>query len=340
MTLHESRPQPLTLVSMLKNEKDIIEIFAGHALGMFDRVIVVDHQSTDGTQEYLQRLADVHPQVEAFLFDEEGYYQSEVMTWVVTKLIGAEYDGWVFFLDADEFLPFSSRSEFDLELAKYSVFPVISMPWLNLVPLSMEVRGAKNEKFLKPRKTAVHHKVAFQPRLIPFDEFVVAQGNHALLIGEHFRRAFPAKEAFPLYHLPIRTKSQLVDKIRHGVEAYKKMGPDREKGLGAHWDAISHLISKNGVTDELMIDIIVRYGEPLAPPYGKSITELEQQGYSEIALNLSTAQGLPKIVDCVGAKESQHPNVVEPQSRSSTLSRRGMRITLDTGKNILRFQGD
>jgi glycosyltransferase involved in cell wall biosynthesis len=338
-TLRDSRPRKITVVSMLKNEKNIIETFAAHALAMFDRVIFIDHRSTDGTQEYLQHLASVYPQVEVFVFDEEGYYQSEAMTWVVTKLIGAEDDGWVFFLDSDEFLPFSSRLEFEAELERHAAFPVISLPWLNLVPLQMEGVWTKRGKFLKPSKPAAHHKIAFQPSLIPFDEFAVAQGNHALLIGRHFRHPFPAEEAFSIYHLPVRTKSQLRDKIRHGVEAYKKMGSDRERGLGVHWDEINDLIGNNGITDEIMIDIIVRYGEPLSPPYGKSIKELRNQGYSEIELNVCVAQDLPKLVDFVRAEKINHSNLTERHVQIGATSKRGMRIMLDAEKSTLRFHG-
>ena len=334
----DARPRKTTLVSMLKNEKNIIEAFAGHVLSMFDRVIFIDHQSTDGTQSYLKHLASVYPQLEVYVFDEEGYYQSEVMTWVVTKLIGAEDDGWVFFLDADEFLPFHSREEFETELGNYALFPVISMPWLNLVPLEMVGGNVKDERFLKPAKTAIHHKIAFQPILIPFDEYVIAQGNHALLIGENFRQQFPSEEAFAIYHLPIRTKSQLRDKIRYGIEAYKKMGSDRERGLGVHWDEINQLITKNGITDELMVDMVVRYGEPLSPPYGKSIIELRNRGYFEIKLDLCMEDALPKFDSSMEAEEIKRSRVDDAQERLFLTSKRGMHIVLNAETNTLRFQ--
>ncbi len=328
----------LTLISMIKNEKNILETFAAHALAMFDRVIFVDHQSSDGSGAYMRALADEYPQIEYYMFDEPGYYQSEVMTWVVSNLIGSNEDGWIFFLDADEYLPFTSRAECDRELAKYASFPVISMPWLNLVPLDMDSGQVKGGVFMRPPKTAAHHKIAFQPGLIPFDDYVVAQGNHALLVGKGYRQLFPAEEAFPIYHLPIRTKQQLRDKIRHGVESYRKMGADRGENLGFHWDDINRLMEDNGLTDDLMADMISRYGEPMVPPYGKSLNAMVQEGYAEIKLDICTDGPQIRFQDCI--EEQRIDSCVSGVARESgnRNSRRELPIVLDSERRTLKFR--
>lgn len=333
-------PKKLTLISMIKNEKNIIETFAAHGLAMFDRVIFVDHRSTDGTGAYLRSLAEAHPQVEYFKFDEAGYYQSEVMTWIVKNIVGPVYDGWIFFLDADEYLPFLSRTEFEEELAKYASFPLISMPWLNLVPVNMETDQVKGGVFLKPPKTAIHHKIAFQPGFIPFDEYVVAQGNHALLIGDLHQQIFPAEEAFPIYHLPIRTKQQLRDKIQHGVEAYKKMGGDRGSNLGFHWDEISRLIEQKGLAYELMADMVARYGEPLVPPYGKSIKIMIQEGYAEMTLNICTAERVVHFEESMVDEDINSSQLAGTSSQENITSKRGFPIMLDGDRHVLRFVTD
>jgi len=334
----DTSPKKLTLISMIKNERGIIETFAGHALAMFDRVIFVDHQSSDGSGAYMRALADEYPQIEYYMFDEPGYYQSEVMTWVVSNLIGSDEDGWIFFLDADEYLPFTSRAECDRELAKYASFPVISMPWLNLVPLDMDSGQVKGGVFMRPPKTAAHHKIAFQPGLIPFDDYVVAQGNHALLVGKGYRQIFPAEEAFPIYHLPIRAKQQLRDKIRHGVESYRKMGVDRGENLGFHWDDINQLMEDNGLTDDLMADMISRYGEPMVPPYGKSLNAMVQEGYAEIKLDICTDGPQIRFQDCI--EEQRIDSCVSGVAGESgnRNSRRELPIVLDSERRTLKFR--
>lgn len=339
-SIKDQSPRNRTLISMVKNEKSIIETFAAHVLAMFDRVIFVDHQSTDGTSEYLKSLAAKHPEVEYFLFNEAGYYQSEVMTWVVKNMVGSDYNGWVFFLDADEYLPFSSRTKFDEKLASYGSFPLISMPWLNLVPMDMEAGQVKSGVFLKPSKTATHHKIAFQPSLIPVDEYVIAQGNHALLIGDSCQQLFPAEEAFSIYHIPIRTKQQLRDKIQLGVESYKKMGVDRANNLGFHWDEISRLIDNKGLTDDLMADMVIRYGEQMVPPYGKSISSMIQDGHTEFTLDICTIEQILRFNE-VNLKHDVGSDIFALNDRQEKVgSRRNLPIVLDAERQVLKFKTD
>lgn len=339
-TVGDETPSNRTLISMVKNEKSIIETFAAHVLAMFDRVIFVDHQSTDGTSEYLKSLAAKHPEVEYLLFNEAGYYQSEVMTWVVKNMVGSVYNGWVFFLDADEYLPFSSRTKFDEKLASYGSFPLISMPWLNLVPMDMEAGQVKSGVFLRPSRTATHHKIAFQPSLIPVDKYVIAQGNHALLIGDSYQQLFPAEEAFSIYHIPIRTKQQLRDKIQLGVESYKKMGVDRANNLGFHWDEISRLIDNKGLTDDLMADMVIRYGEQMVPPYGKSISSMIQDGHTEFTLDICTIEQIVRFNE-VNLTHDVGSDIFALNDRQEKVgSRRNLPIVLDAERQVLKFKTD
>lgn len=279
----------ITLISMIRNERSIVEPFCAHALSLFDRIILVDHLSSDGTREYIKSLSERHSSIECLYFEELGYYQSEIMTWVVRNVVGNTMPGWVFFLDADEFLPFGSKEEFESRLSEFQSFPLISMPWLNLIPSDMESNRVFDELFLMPSRPSFHHKIAFQPSLIPLENYVVAQGNHALLIGDEFPQSIPAENAFPIYHLPIRTKQQLRQKISQGVESYRRMGKNRGKNFGFHWDEISRIIQTDGLTNEMMAGIAARYGDSLSPPFERNLEELRKEGYSQMRMNVSSA---------------------------------------------------
>lgn len=336
--LKETSNKKLTLISMVKNERSIIETFCGHAICLFDRIILIDHKSTDGTKEYLEELAKKYPKVEYFLFDEQGYYQSQLMTWIVRKVIDREIPGWVFFLDADEFLPFESRDELNHTLAKFNAFPVISMPWLNLVPLNMESGRVIGEKFLKSDRYAAHCKIAFQPNLIPLDDYVVAQGNHALLVGAAYSEMFPAEESFPIYHLPIRTKAQLREKILQGIESYRSMGKNRAAGQGVHWDEINIIMGRHGLSDELMAGMIVRYGEPMKSPYVKSLRELMQEGYTVTQLNI--CHSMPLIdFDSVFLSPESKASCAQSRVGNVQVGLNGWtRIELDHETHVLHFK--
>lgn len=283
---------------MIRNEKAILETFCAHVLSLFDRIILVDHLSSDGSREYIKFLSEKYSNIECYFFDEPGYYQSELMSWIAKNLVDQKMPGWVFFLDADEFLPFKSKEEFDHKLSGFGSFPVISMPWLNLVPLDMESGGIINQFFLEPPRPSRHHKIAFQPgRIFPADYFI-AQGNHALFLGTRSSKVkFPARDSFPIYHLPIRTKQQLRDKILYGVESYRRMGRDRRGKNGSHWDEIHRIMEATSLTNELMAGIASQYSDTLNPPYEKSFDELREAGYRELQMEIGFLHPIVSFAD-------------------------------------------
>ena len=295
-----------TLISMIRNEKGILETFCAHASSLFDRVILIDHLSSDGTREYIKLLSEKCSNIEYYCFDDPGYYQSELMTWTVNQLVDKEMPGWVFFLDADEFLPFKSKEEFDRRLSKFSGFPVISMPWLNLVPLDMENGRVIDEFFLKPPKPSRYHKIAFQPSRIPSNEYFIAQGNHDLFMGSRsLNIRFPAKKSFPIYHLPIRTKHQLREKIRYGVESYQRMGSDRQRKNGFHWDQIHRIMKDTSLTNEMMAGITAQYSDTLHPPYERSFDELIKNGYSEMRMEICCSKAVITFADVAKGRQDE-----------------------------------
>lgn len=299
-----------TLISMIRNEKGILETFSSHASSLFDRVIFIDHLSSDGTREYIKLLSRKHSNIEYYCFDEPGYYQSELMTWTASRFVDKKMPGWVFFLDADEFLPFKSKDEFDRKLSEFSPFPVISMPWLNLVPLDMESGRVIDQCFLKPANPSRHHKIAFQPSRIPSGDYFIAQGNHALFMGNRSSKVkFPARDSFPIYHLPIRTKQQLREKIRYGVESYQRMGSDRRGKNGSHWDEIHRIMEDTSLTNEMMAGIAAQYSDTLQAPYERSFDELRKDGYSEMRMEICCPEPIIAFADV--AKVDRDESVAE-----------------------------
>ena len=97
---------------------------------------------------------------------------------------------------------------------------------------------------------------------------------------------FPAKHSFPIYHLPIRTKCQLREKIRYGVESYQCMGSDHERKNGFHWDEIHRIIKDTSLTNEMMAGITAQYSDRLRPSYERSFDELLKNGYSEMRMEM------------------------------------------------------
>jgi hypothetical protein len=240
--------------------------------------------------------------------------------------------GWVFFLDADEFLPFKSKEEFECKLSEFNRFPVISMPWLNLVPLDMESGKVIGGVFLKPPQPSRFRKIAFQPSRIPSNEYFIAQGNHDLFMGSRsLSIRVPAKNSFPIYHLPIRTKRQFREKIRCGVEAYRCMGNHRQRTNGFHWDEIHRVMENTSLTNEMMAGIAAQYSDAIQPPYERSIDELLKNGYREMQMEIC---GSKAMVPFPGENIAGNNNpLIDLNSRSAN----HWRIDFDRSKGFMRI---
>ncbi|MDA9865427.1 class I SAM-dependent methyltransferase [bacterium] len=270
------------VVAMIKNEADIIRVFAAHALALFDEIVIVDHRSDDGTVEFLTELATSYAQVTLLHLDEPSYIQSVTMTHVVHDLQLLQDMDWVFFLDADEFLPFANRDQFHASLGGFGRCPVIAMHWQNLIPESYwdsAVTFDSQTSFLTSPTASPFRKIAFQPGRVPLHRTVVAQGNHSLtetLNGLEL----PAFEVdFPLYHLPVRSADQLLLKLNQGVLSYQKIGQSRDAGQGTHWYQMKQATADQSLSAEHLNAMAVDYSEDKDRIVPVSRDELQKMGF-------------------------------------------------------------
>lgn len=264
------RPR-LAALAMVRNERDIIRAFSAHVLGLFDDIVFIDHMSDDGTFAFLKSLEAGNRRVRVMQLSEPAYLQSVTMTHAVREFDVLRDADWVFLLDADEFLPFAGRTEFEAALRRLAECPVIEMRWQNLVPESYwqdEVEVTGGTRFLIPPELSPFRKIAFQPSRISLGRTIVDQGNHALIetLNGLKTPAYPAD--FPLLHIPVRSADQLVLKLNQGVEAYRRMGKGRDAAHGTHWDQMARATVDAPLTPDLLNAVVVRYSEdkPMLEP--------------------------------------------------------------------------
>lgn len=283
----ETATPRLILIAMVRNEYPDILDWLLHVFAMFDELHIIDHMSSDGTREFLRYLSAQDTKVHMYCCDEPGYFQSELMTHITHKKINRNTNSWVFFLDADEFLPFDCKNNLIRKLEIYKDIPVISLPWMNLVPTDIRSGGFYNRKYLKPVHSSRYSKIAIQPTLIPIDDFKVAQGNHALIFGRREDHIFPMQIGFSILHIPIRSAEQLHAKVKQGSNSYRKMGGFRRSDFGNHWDDIYGVLEAEDISVELIASIARDYGERLSPPYSIALNDLLAMGYQEFVLEPS-----------------------------------------------------
>ena len=104
------------VISIVRNEMDILPAWLGHTRALVDYCYMVDHLSQDGTYEYLKDYTAVDPSVRLYSFRDRVYDRERIIR-KLRALVTEETDAeWVFILDPDEFLPYSGRFEFEVPL--------------------------------------------------------------------------------------------------------------------------------------------------------------------------------------------------------------------------------
>lgn len=93
----------IVVVSMVRNEADIIESFVRHNLQFADRLYIVNHRSSDATKDILQQLLQEGLPIVLQECGCQEQAQAEVMTHLA-KLAAEDGADLILPLDADEFL--------------------------------------------------------------------------------------------------------------------------------------------------------------------------------------------------------------------------------------------
>ncbi|MGN0941923.1 MAG: glycosyltransferase family 2 protein [Selenomonadaceae bacterium] len=177
----------IVAVAMVKNEADIIESFARHALTFADALIVADHHSTDETRAILHKLADEGMNIEVTVYDGEGHDQSEVVTRLVHRAISVYGADVIVPLDADEFIVSTTDRSVRETLGEISSDHVYFIPWVDYALVSPET---DKDKFILARPALRHRNAKHLPKIIvgagaaTRQHLIIQQGNHSAISSD------------------------------------------------------------------------------------------------------------------------------------------------------------
>lgn len=251
----------ITVVSMFRNEKNRAHDIMRHFCALFDRIVVIDHLSTDATADIVNGYDGMNgTQVFVLRGEDPGYYQSEYMSEVANALLAEGKTDWIFFLDADEFLPYLDVASFRQALVEVTSEPIIHGHWHNLAVVETEEGTVQRAKCIIGPTVSNYVKIALNARLVK-SKVVVDQGNHAVrLDGRNFSEI--GSRAFGLWHVPILNNETFHSKIAQGTKALENtLG--RPKILGSHWRDLDENIDKLMLDNNLMHEVALQYGRPL-----------------------------------------------------------------------------
>jgi len=288
----ERKPLKIYGLSMVRNEADIIGLFVAQAVGLFDKFLLVDVSSTDGTWEFLQNVVGEHLNLVLYKCRTKERYQAASMS-ALARLAIKEGADWLFFLDCDEFLPADGRAEFETAL---QTFPcdVMHLPWMNLIPSSYSDFSSFswNQIYFWSGRVSSYRKVAVSSLYFErFPQAFLHEGNHNI---SPFEGAEPCAEILgpPLLHIPVRSLNRLKYKLTIGLRSIATKH-DRLQSEGVHFSDIQSVIGA-GATDAGYINAIVaNYGESMS---GIDPIFPEREGWPEKSLpRYLQEQSLPPV---------------------------------------------
>lgn len=278
-----------TVVSLVRNEFPQIRSFMAHAIALFDKVVVVDHMSEDGTLEELLRWKNLHPNVKVFQYVSDMFRPSLIVSFLANHEIESGDTDWVFFLDGDEFFPFESREGFHKAMSKVENENVILIKRRDLVPASYDYEVPIGQKFLAG-PVVIEGNIAVRADYVKqFVPVCVGHANLELLTHPN-GYVFPSTYAgFNLYHIPIRSIEQLTRKVTLGSKAL----PSARAKI-SHWTKMKEMLDSGIDLVPLMNAFVVLwYGESRVHDFHQidlskyTYDGLKESGHQEMSLDIA-----------------------------------------------------
>jgi len=327
----EGRRLNIQGVIMLRNEADILAPALNHAAHLFDKLTIVDAQSTDGTLEILKSFALIWPHIKVYSFAMQEKYQAVMMNAIAPKCF-AEGADWVFLLDGDEFINVSGRAELERFLRAFP-HEVMHMPWINLIPQEYGRFDSFNidQTFYWSGRVSQFNKVAISSLYASaHPTFWIFEGNHDL--APSFNHApCPPRLGLTLLHLPLRSRERLKYRLSNALRGLRSKH-NSFKGEGSHVEKTLNLLEESEGSEEGLNAIAATYGgnhakfnrvNPCALDWPRKrlpnyITEIRELGVS--------ARGLTDTVSRDAKVEWKKPQFVKGSAVKAELDENEIRI--------------
>jgi hypothetical protein len=226
----------IALISMIRNDADILPYFLEQAKELFDFSYIVDINSTDGSLKLLSSSAESCSKIKVFKCQTREKYQSAMMN-LLARVAFKNNADWVFFLDSDEFLNMNNKKEFISHLKSFKGASLY-MPWLNLTPSKygdFKFFDISQKIYFSGRPSNLH-KVAISKKYFKqFPNFSIHEGNHRVSRSSNLDY-YPIEDnnaEIKILHLPIRSYERFEYKIKTAYESLLSKSI-RLAGEGSH----------------------------------------------------------------------------------------------------------
>jgi len=255
----------LAVVSMIKNESDIIELFVRINIRQVDVIYIIDHQSTDGTAAIIERLKLEFPQLHSITWEDAQFQQAVAITSVVRHIANLNIVDYIIPLDADEFLAPTNKGTTVKEAIENAIDSTkIGLgAWATYCPINDCYFDTPAPLYNNFRRRKIEPLQYF--KVVIGNEFakdcIVSEGNHTAINNKYQTPAI--RLPIEIQHVPIRSPAQIIKKSLFGSYALA-LKANRIPGEGNHWDEIAKKIRANNYSisvDEIK-KLAARYATP------------------------------------------------------------------------------
>jgi hypothetical protein len=256
----------LVVISTIRNEADILEIFVRYHLQIVDRMIIINHRSADSSVQILQSLKKEGLPLEIMEETSIELQQGLFLTRIMKKAVMHYGADWVLPLDADEFIaPAGGGLARDI-IEKLPQDRIVKVPWRTYVPLPSDnfqqsnilkrIQHCKRKENQNLRKIMVPSSMAMKKNGL------IAAGNHGF-VKETYRKQkeFPYihTDQLVLAHFPIRSSEQIMTKAFVGWLACLSK-PNKEPTEAFHLKVLYDRFKKGGqISPEELTSMALEY---------------------------------------------------------------------------------
>jgi hypothetical protein len=249
-------------ITCVGNEADIVEAFVRHNAELLDHLLILEHNTLDGTREILDRLVAEGLPITVEHSSEPKFQHVAFTNRLLRMALATRGADWVFPIDCDEFLVAPTRAALDAALAEVGEAHV-RISWINYVPAPGDdatephplrrIRHCYDYAVPSVDDNPWVWKVAVNVRLLGdyyLDRYQICEGNHFLtLLGQHRPIAAPMLpiDGVSLAHFPVRSADQLG--IKAAMALLSRLGTNTRS---AHYANLWHQVTSGGIGFETL----------------------------------------------------------------------------------------
>lgn len=226
----------LLMIAKVKNESDIIESFIRYHSCIFDKIIIIENGSLDGTYEILKALKEEGVCLEIINEAAQDFEEFRFINQYTARYVKETNANYVVFMDADEFLISNDNKNPRQVIEDLSEEKVYYLHWKTYL-----YNNEEDKNDFVPSNFHVYREEAqetFTKMIVPGwlyleKKLIISEGNHNFWCEENIETEFLYSLKFA--HFPVRSKVQYTKQILLNAVGMMSIPNEKILNAGLHW---------------------------------------------------------------------------------------------------------